>query len=67
MCLGCVDAGLLPGQYSTLFSPTTESRPCTKTLKVKHSTRSFTASADGKVVQATDTGAANQLWAAAAN
>ena len=37
------------------------------TFKAKHSGLSLTAQADGKVVQATDTAAANQRWAAAAN
>ncbi|MFC7487119.1 TIM-barrel domain-containing protein [Knoellia sp. CPCC 206453] len=37
------------------------------TFKAKHSGLSLTVSADGKVVQATDTAAANQRWAAAAN
>jgi alpha-glucosidase (family GH31 glycosyl hydrolase) len=37
------------------------------TLKAKHSGLSLTAGADGKVVQATDTGAAGQRWTAAAN
>ena len=37
------------------------------TIKAKHSGLSLTAGADGKVVQATDTGAAAQRWSAAAN
>ncbi|MEO6411407.1 MAG: RICIN domain-containing protein [Pedococcus sp.] len=37
------------------------------TIKAKHSGLSLTAGADGKVVQATDTGAGGQRWAAAAN
>jgi alpha-glucosidase len=37
------------------------------TIKAKHSGLSLTAGADGKVVQATDTGAAGQRWSAAAN
>jgi hypothetical protein len=64
-------SGALVGQYTCTGTDnqqwTVTNTGGLLTLKAKHSGLSLTAGADGKVVQATDTGAATQRWSAAAN
>lgn len=65
------DSGQGVGQYTCSGTPNQRwvisNAGGVLTFKAKHSGLSLAASADGKVVQATDTGAATQRWAAAAN